>query len=69
MRNTKFPEIVNQMNIRNQKLGDVAKILDLDFTLISKKLSGKAEWTYKDIKTLCKYYNMKFEKLFREEER
>lgn len=68
MKSTKFPEIVNQMVLRNEKLADVAKVLKLDISQISRKLSGKVEWSYKDIKSLCKHYNTKFEKLFREEE-
>ena len=67
MKNTKFPEIVNQMTKRNERGYDLADLLKLDNSQISRKLSGKVEWTYKDIKALCKHYNMKFEKLFREE--
>lgn len=68
MNSSIFPEISNQMLKRNQTLKDVAKILKLDISQISRKLSGKVVWTYSDIETLCNYYNMDFRKLFRRKE-
>lgn len=67
MKTSIFPEIVIQMTLKEEKLGDVAKVLNLDNSQISRKLAGKLRWSYDDIKTLCKHYNTSFEKLFREE--
>lgn len=69
MNNTKYPEVVRQMKIHNEKLQDIADLLDqVNKSQISRRLSGKVIWTMKDARTLCKHYNMKIEDLFREEE-
>lgn len=68
MNSSMFPEISNQMNKRNEKLKDIANLLNLDISQISRKLSGKVEWTFKDVKILCNHYNMDFKKLFRGKE-
>lgn len=68
MNSSMFPEISNQMNKRNEKLKDIANLLNLDISQISRKLSGKVEWTFKDVKILCNHYSMDFKKLFRGKE-
>ncbi len=68
MNSSIFPEISNQMKKRNEKLKDIANLLNLDISQISRKLSGKIDWTFNDVKILCNHYKMDFKKLFREEE-
>lgn len=68
MNNTKYPEIVKQMKLHNQSLQDVANLLNITYTSqVSRRLSGKVEWTLGDAEILCKYYNIDFWKLFRKE--
>ena len=62
-----YLEIINQMKKRKETQQDIAKLLELDQTQISRKLSGYIDWSTDEIKILCKHYNMKFEKLFRKE--
>jgi hypothetical protein len=65
MKNTMFPEIVNQMNKKNEKLHDITKLLNLkDISMVSRRLTGETGWTINEIETLCKHYNTRFEKLF-----
>lgn len=69
MRNTKFPEIVNQMTMRNEKLGDLKKILGFkQLSQISRRLSGEIEFTIGEAEILCKHYNIDFWELFRRKE-
>lgn len=69
MKNTKYPEVVNQMEIHHERLQDIADLLNFKFkSQICRRLSGRIDWTINEAKVLCKHYNMKFEKLFREEE-
>ena len=63
-----YKEIVNQMKKKKETQQDVANLLQLDQTQISRKISGHVIWSIDEIKILCKHYNMKFEKLFRKEE-
>ena len=65
MNNTEFPELVNQMTIRGEKLKDIVNLLNFKhLSQASRRLSGKIEWTIKEIEALCEHYNMNFEKLF-----
>ena len=68
MKNTKYPEVVNQMKLHNQDLRQVADLLGLaNISQVSRRLSGKVAWTLGDVEILCKYYNMDLYKLFRKE--
>lgn len=69
MKNTKFPEIVKQMKLHKQNLKDMVELLELkQLSQVSRRLSGEVEWTFGDVETLCKYYNMDFWELFKKEE-
>lgn len=69
MKNTQFPEIVNQMTKHNQKLKDMVEILGFkEKSQVCRRLAGKIEWTIGEVETLCNYYNMDFEDLFRRKE-
>ncbi len=67
MKNAIYPEIIKQMKLRKEKLKDVAEIIDLNYSQVSRKLTGYINWQYDDIKALCEHYNMDFNKLFRKE--
>lgn len=41
----------------NHKQKDVAKILNLSKTSVNKKLTGKSEFTLKELSTLAEQYN------------
>lgn len=63
-----YKEITNQMTRRKETQQDIANLLEIDRSQISRKITGQVNWNMNEIKTLCKHYNMKFEKLFRKEE-
>ena len=62
-----YKEITSQMIKKNETQQDLAKLLQVDSSQISRKISGHIDWSTDEIRTLCKHYNMKFEKLFRKE--
>ena len=63
----KFPEIQNEMDKRGETRKDLARILQLDESQITRKLNGKVQWTFSDIEVLCLHYCKDFYELFRKE--
>lgn len=63
-----YKEILQQMKKHNETQQDIANLLQLERTQISRKVSGHVDWSTDEVRILCKHYNMKFEKLFRKEE-
>lgn len=69
MNNTRFPELVKQMKEHKEPLSKIATLIQqANTSQISRRLSGKIEFTISEAKILCNHYNIKFEELFREEE-
>ena len=60
-----FPEIVKEMERRGETQDDLARLLQLDRSIISKKLSGVVQWTIGDIEVMTLHYNKDFWELFR----
>ena len=70
MLNTEFPEIVNQMKLRGEKLLDMVKLLGYkEKSQVSRRLSGEIEWSLGDIEIICEHYDMDFYKLFKRKEK
>ena len=63
-----YKEITTTMKKNNETQQDLANLLRLDQSQLSRKIAGHVTWSIEEIKLLCKHYNMKFEKLFRKEE-
>lgn len=69
MKNTQYPELVNQMTKRKETLKDLVDLLGLtQLSQVSRRLSGKIEWTIGEVEILCKHYNMGFWELFKRKE-
>lgn len=68
MNNSKYPEIINQMFLRNERLRNIAELLNVDISQISRRLNGKKQWTISEIEILMKHYGMNFETLFKRKE-
>ena len=61
-----FPEIAAEMKRRGETQKDLAKLLQLDVSQISRKLRGEVQWTIGDVEVICLHYsNIEFLKLFR----
>lgn len=69
MKKTIYPELVNQMTLRNENLKYMVELLGLkEKSQITRRLSGEIEWTIGEVEILCKHYNMDFWELFRRKE-
>lgn len=60
-----FPEIIKEMKKRGETQDDLARLLQLDRSIISKKLSGVVQWSIGDIEVMTLHYNKDFWELFR----
>lgn len=63
-----YPEVKKKMELNGEKNKDLAKLLDLDVSQISRKLRGEISWTFGDALILCKHYNTDIYELFRKED-
>ena len=62
-----FPEIELEMEKRGETRQDLAKLLELDVSQISRKLRGEIQWSIGDIEVLIAHYCRDFYELFRKE--
>lgn len=68
MNNSKYPELVNQMTLRNERLRNIAKLLNVNISQISRRLTGETKWTVDEAEILIKHYKLDFETLFKRKE-
>lgn len=69
MKKTIYPELVNQMTLRNENLKSMVELLGLkEKSQITRRLSGEIEWTIGEVEILCKHYNMDLWELFKRKE-
>lgn len=60
-----FPEIVAEMERRGESRKDLAKLLELDVSQVTRKLNGDIQWTIGDIEVMTLHYSKDFWELFR----
>ncbi len=60
-----FPEIVAEMERRGESRKDLAKLLELDVSQVTRKLNGDIQWTIGDIEVMTLHYGKDFWELFR----
>ena len=60
-----FPEIVAEMERRGETRKDLARLLELDVSQITRKLNGDIQWTIGDIEVMTLHYNKDFWELFK----
>jgi transcriptional regulator with XRE-family HTH domain len=53
------------MERRGESQADLARLLELDRSQVSRKLSGDIQWTIGDIEVMTLHYNKDFWELFR----
>lgn len=69
MKNTIYPELVNQMKLHNENLMDISKLIGLNFReQTCRRLTGETEFTISEVEILCKHYSMDFYELFKRKE-
>jgi transcriptional regulator with XRE-family HTH domain len=63
-----FPVIASEMKKRGETQQDLARLLQLDVSQISRKLRGEIDWSIGDAEVMCLHYsNREFLELFRKE--
>lgn len=60
-----FPEIDKEMKRRGETRKDLARLLELDISQITRKLNGDIQWSIGDIEVMVLHYNKDFWELFR----
>lgn len=59
-----YPDLRAEMARRGETHKDLAKLLFLDTSAISRRLSGEIEWSIGEIETICNYYKKNYYELF-----
>ena len=62
----KFPELVAEMARSGENQASLSKLLGLPISAISRRLSGKVEFTKTEIDIICEHYSKTYEQLFKE---
>lgn len=68
MKKVLFPGLHGEMAKRGETQIELAKVLNLSEQTISRKFTGKNEWTFNEIEKLCEYYDKNYYELFKNSE-
>ena len=62
-----YPNLRAEIARHGDSLNDLASVLGMSLSSISRRLAGDTPWTMDEINILCKRYNMSYEILFSRE--
>ena len=65
MKQVKYPGLVAEMASRGENQKTIAKLLGRTGPNISKRFSGKKEWSIGEIEKICEYYGKDYYELFK----
>lgn len=65
MKKIKYPELAAEMARRGETQKTVADLLGIAHSSLSRRLSGKIEWSIGQIETLCEHYGKDYYELFK----
>ena len=65
MKKILYPELVGEIAKHGDNQKTIAKLLGITNTSVCRKLSGKSEWSIKEVETLCELYNKNYYELFK----
>lgn len=65
MKEVKYPGLVAEMARNGDKQKSLAKLLGISEPSISKRLSGKKEWSIGEIEKICEHYDKDYYELFK----
>lgn len=68
MTQIKYMKLFVEMRKNEDTQKSIAKVLGISQQAISRKLSGKNEWTISEIDKICEYYNKSYYELFKDTE-
>lgn len=64
-KNCKYPKLVKEMSAKGDNQTTLSKQLGLTQATISRKLSGKIDFTIEEVEKLCEYFNKDYYALFK----
>lgn len=67
MKKVLYPGLVAEMARRGEDQRAISKLLGISRPNISKRFTGKTEWSISEIEKICKYYNKNYYELFTKE--
>lgn len=65
MKIKKFPKLEAEMEKNKESQYAIAKLLNIKQATVSRKLSGKNEWTIGEVDILCEHYKKDYYQLFK----
>lgn len=68
MKKVKYPELAGEMAKHGDTQETLAKILGITYASVSRRLSGRIEWSISEIDKLCKHYKKDYYELFKKGE-
>lgn len=68
MKQIKYPVLVGEMAKRGDTQRELAKLLGINKNSISKRFSGKVQWSKNEIDKICEFYGKDYYELFKENE-
>lgn len=63
-----YPELLGEMAKHGDTQKSLAKLLGITYSSVSRRLSGKSEWSISEIDILCEYYDKNYYELFKKKE-
>ena len=67
MKKVIYPGLVAEMAKRGETQEVLSKLLGLRRESISRRMTGKLEWSISEIEKICEYYKKDYYELFKEE--
>lgn len=68
MKKPKYPELLGEMARRGDTQKTLGKLLGINCSSISRRLSGEKEWSISEIDKICEYYKKDYYELFKKGE-
>jgi predicted transcriptional regulator len=63
-----YPELLGEMAKHGDTQKSLAKLLGITYSSVSRRLSGKSEWSISEIDILCEHYDKNYYELFKKKE-
>lgn len=61
----KFPNLVSEMARNGETQKDLAELLSLKQSAISRRMTGITKWTIEEVVLICEHYNKDYNELFK----
>lgn len=69
MKKVLYPELIGEMAKHGDTQKSIGKLLGITYASVSRRLTGKSEWSILEVEKLCNYYNKDYYELFKKNEK